>query len=56
VQAQLNFEPGTLDFELGNQWKVNQTSGLALFAKQRVPHAGNVVQVHGLPPFQFSHL
>lgn len=32
-------------------WRVNQTSVLALFAKQRVPLTGDVVQVHGLPPF-----
>lgn len=31
--------------------RVNQTSVLALFAKQWVPLRGDVVQVHGLPPF-----
>jgi hypothetical protein len=31
--------------------KFNRTSGPGLFAKQRAPANGSVLQAHGIPPF-----
>ena len=46
------FESAGASPATGTIWNVNRMSGPGLFAKQRAPGNGSVVQVHGIPPIR----